>query len=70
MQNRGIYNEMQYLFLVHSSGADLTSLSDYDSAGLQETKNRVLAALRRFIAHRETEPPSATDSPVAGRNDV
>lgn len=55
---------------MHSSGADLTSLSDYDSAGLQETKNRVLAALRRFISHRETEPPGPTDSPVVERNDV
>lgn len=55
-----IINKISNIFLVYSGGADLLSISDFDSAGLQDTKNQVLNAIQRFISDIQTDPPANT----------
>lgn len=50
-----------YIFLVHSVEADMASLSDFDSADLQNTKHQILAALRRFAERVEHVDPNGNN---------
>lgn len=47
---------------MHSAQADMTSLSDYDSADLRATKYQVRAALRRFTRTSDAVEPN--DEPI------